>query len=245
MRARSTLLATLMFPLLAGCTTATRDDAVRERIVYVAIGASDTVGVGAEDPRADAWPSVFSRIALPQNAEYHNLGISGATTQEALRSQLPKAERLRPTIVTIWLNVNDLTHGVMPDVYEERLLRLLTSLREVGAQQILVANTPVLEDLPAYRSCLEPGAVDVTCRFPGFVPPPELVRFAVDAYNEAIERAAEAAGAIVVDLHALGSAPASHPDWVSADGFHPSSEGYRVVAERFADALGDAAADAA
>jgi lysophospholipase L1-like esterase len=148
-------------------------------------------------------------------------------------------------VATVWLNVNDLTHGVMPDVYEDRLRHLLVSLREAGAGQVLVANTPVLEDLPAYRSCLEPEKTETECRFSGSVPPPDLVRFAVDAYNEAIDRAADAAGAIVVDLHGMGSAPASHPEWVSRDGFHPSTAGYRVVAERFAQALRSADAEAA
>lgn len=242
---RAPLLVGLLLPLIAACTADARERTDAERVVYVAIGASDTVGVGADDPRTDAWPSLFRRIALPANAGYHNLGISGATTQEAIRRQLPAAERLRPTIATVWLNVNDLMHGVVPDVYEERLRYLLNSLREAGAERILVANTPVLEDLPAYRSCLHPKSAGAACRLPGLVPPPELVRFAVDAYNEAIDRAAEAAGATVVDLHGIGNAPASHPAWVSADGFHPSTDGYRVVAERFAEALRSAEAEAA
>lgn len=48
-------------------------------------------------------------------------------------------------------------------------------------------------------------------------------------------------GATVVDLYAVGQAPVDHPGWLSADGFHPSSEGYRVVAERFAEAFAEAA----
>src|SRR5438105_15248802 len=44
---------------------------------YVAIGASDTVGVGASDPRTGSWPArVASR--LPVGAEYVNLGVSGS-----------------------------------------------------------------------------------------------------------------------------------------------------------------------
>jgi acyl-CoA thioesterase I len=237
MRARSVVAGVLLFALGPGCTAATRD-ASSERVVYVAIGASDTVGVGAEDPRGDAWPAVFRRIALPPQAEYHNLGISGATTEQAIREELPEAVELRPTIATVWLNVNDLTHAVLPTVYEDRLRHLLTALRRAGADEILVANTPMLDELPAYRACLSPGP-ELPCPFPGFVPPPALVRFAVEAYNEAIEHAAQAADATVVDLHAIGQVPVDHPAWISDDGFHPSTRGYREVAERFAQVLAE------
>ena len=223
-------------PLLAACSRApsaqplTRSD----RVVYVAVGASDTVGVGSRDPRRDAWPEVFARTALPPNAEVHNLGISGATTAEAIRRELPRALDLRPTIATVWLNVNDLTHAVPPETYERQLRQLLTALRADGRTQVLIATTPRLESLPAYRACLDASA---SCEIGPFVPPPTLVSAAVDAYNDAIRSAAKATGSIVVDLHALGDVPANHPEWVSGDGFHPSTEGYRHVASAFASAL--------
>src|SRR6266545_1206838 len=74
---------------------------------YVAIGASDTVGVGSADPRTGAWPA---RVAarLPAGTDYVNLGVSGSLAAQAAREQVPAAVRLRPQLVTIWLAVNDL-----------------------------------------------------------------------------------------------------------------------------------------
>src|SRR5262245_30072392 len=45
--------------------------------VYVAVGASETVGVGADRPR-QAWPTVLHRQALPES-RYVNVGVSGST----------------------------------------------------------------------------------------------------------------------------------------------------------------------
>src|SRR5438034_8871170 len=54
---------------------------------YVAIGASDTVGVGASDPRTGSWPA---RIAarLPAGADYVNLGVSGSLASQAATDQV-------------------------------------------------------------------------------------------------------------------------------------------------------------
>jgi acyl-CoA thioesterase I len=227
-------LLVAVMPLFAACTRTSTDDGLERRAVYVAIGASDTVGVGARDPRRDAWPAVFAQTALPPTAQVHNLGISGATTAEAIRRELPRALALRPTIATVWLNVNDLTSAVPPSTYGDRLRQLLARLRRGGRTEVLVATTPRLDSLPAYRACVDGSEA---CAIGPFVPPPSLLRFAVDAYNDAIRAAAEDTGAILVDLHALGDVPARHPDWVSGDGFHPSTEGYRHVAEAFARAL--------
>ena len=52
--------------------------------VYVAVGASETVGAGADSPVTEAWPQLFYRVALPRAAVFVNLGIPGATVAEAI-----------------------------------------------------------------------------------------------------------------------------------------------------------------
>jgi lysophospholipase L1-like esterase len=203
--------------------------------VYVAIGGSDTVGVGAGDPASQAWPRVFARLALPPDAQVVNLGISGATVAEALDRQVPEALRRDADLVTVWLNVNDLLAGVPPAVYERRLGELVQALRAGGGPRVLIANTPPVDLLPAYVDCrARPGCLG------GDLPEPSLVQFAVAAYNAAIARVAAAAGAEVVDLHAAGVA--AHAEGrtrqlVGSDGFHPSTAGHRAVAEAFAAVL--------
>src|SRR5256884_4687458 len=80
------------------------------RLVYAAIGASETFGIGAGDPR-HAWPQGFSDDVLPRSAVLHNFGIPGATTAQALHDEVPAALAVHPTVDTGWLNVNDLLNG--------------------------------------------------------------------------------------------------------------------------------------
>jgi lysophospholipase L1-like esterase len=210
--------------------------------VYAAIGASETVGIGTEDPIREAWPRVLWRTALPQ-AAFFNLGVPGSTTAEALREQVPAALSIRPDVVTVWLNVNDLIARVPPATYERQLTSVVHRLRRGGATEVLVATTPRLDSLPAYLAC-RPSPLDGTqpCEItdPGtraHLPPPTTVRAAVAAYNRAIARVCRREGASVVDLGVFGDAPATHPDYVSSDGFHPSAAGAAAIASVFALAL--------
>ena len=207
--------------------------------IFVAIGASETLGLGSQEPEVEAWTSVFYRTALPQSALFYNLGEVGATTAQALRDELPVALGLHPDLVTVWLNTNDLVHGVSPTEYAAQLDRLLSLLAREGVARMLVANTPVLSDLPAYRACLpDPPSGAPACAFTaGPVPAPADLDRMVDAYNAVIAAAAERYHAQLVDLHCQGPTAAQHPAWVSADGFHPTAEGYAQIAQAFAAAL--------
>jgi acyl-CoA thioesterase-1 len=239
------VLVPLVAIVLAACsgtaaTTAGRPSAARQAsspVVYAALGASETVGVGATNPTFDAWPQVFYRTVLPDSTVFYNFGIPGATVQSALGQELPEAMTVQPTLVTVWLNVNDLIAGVSASKYESQLGQLVHALRRDGSAQVLVANTPYLDHLPVYVECRagapSPG---ITCP-PVALPSPEVLNAAVAAYNEAIGRVAQREGAVLVDLHSQGEVEDAHPDWVSSDGFHPSTLGYMAIAAEFAAAL--------
>lgn len=228
----------------AGCSdgrppTGARPSAGRpaESPLYVAVGASESVGFGTEEPLRHAWTQVFYRKALPRRAVFVNLGVPGATVADALERQLPEALALRPSLVTVWLNVNDLVGGVGPADYERDLAELIGGLRRGGAV-VLVANTPELDRLPAYVRCRE-GSPGPGCTL-GRILPPELLQRVVAAYNAAIERVAAQEGASLVDLHSAAlaaRAAGTEASLVSDDGFHPSVAGHRLVADAFAEAL--------
>jgi acyl-CoA thioesterase I len=196
---------------------------------YVAVGASESIGVGAERPLVEAWPRVLYRTALDRNTVFVSLGVEGSTVAEALDDQVPLALELRPTLVTVWLNVNDLAAGVPVATYQQRLTALVRALRQDGRARVLVANTPPLDELPIYQP--HAGA-----RFP----PADEVRARVVAYNEAIEQVADAQGAELIDLHAAGIQAAQDgtlASLVSDDGLHPNTEGHARIAGTFAAAL--------
>ena len=198
--------------------------------LYVAIGASDAVGVGARRPRTEAWPRLLHRRAFPRGTRFVNLGVSGATAAEALARQVPQAERLGPDVVTVWLVVNDVIAGVAPDDYEAILDELVGRLRGAGATRVLVGNCPYLDRLPAYLAGLALG----------LLPAPAEAQAIVDGYNAAIGRIAGRHGARLVDLRGAGLAArrAGHDArLVGTDGFHPSTAGHRALADAFAATL--------
>jgi acyl-CoA thioesterase-1 len=208
--------------------------------VYVAIGASETRGVGTDNPLRQAWPQVFFRT-LPAGYKLVNLGISGATLGDALTSELPFALTVHPTIVTVWLNVNDVLSRVPVATYRTQLQTLVGGLRASGAT-VLVANTPPLDRLPAYLACVGPPAVPSSCpdAVPKPVPAPAQLDATVDAYNDATAAVVQSTGAVLVDLHAAGLAARARgqeASLISRDGFHPNGDGAQVVADQFAAAL--------
>lgn len=215
-------------------------------VVYVAIGASETAGVGTRNPFTEAWPKVLWRDSLPE-AVLYDLGRAGSTLSEAIVEQLDEAISVEPDIVTVWLNVNDLIAQIPASEYERELRGLLTRLSTDTDATVLVANTPRIDSLPIYLACLPDPPLDgPACPTPSVaVPTPAQVRRAVDAYNTSIDRVAAQTGAIVVDLQAYGEAPITHPEWIAPDGFHPSTEGARAIADAFGEALPAAIVDAA
>jgi len=201
-------------------------------LVYVAVGASETVGIGADNPQRDAWPVVLHRTAL-KKAQFVNLGISGSTVGQAINEQLPAALAAEPDVATVWLAVNDLTHLVPVQAYEAQLTSLVHQLRRDGRTQVLVGNMPAVERLPAFRACLPDAPADaMPCRLP-VVPEVAEIRAVVTTYNAAIARVARAEGATLVDL----SKGRDLTELTGTDGFHPSTAGHRLVAAHFARAL--------
>ena len=205
--------------------------------VYVAFGASETRGVGTDDPLREAWPQDLYR-SLPANYRLVNLASPGGTVSSALTQALPVAESLHPALATVWLNTNDLLTGVPAATYQTQLAELIHRLRATGAA-VLVANTAPLDDLPAYVACYDPAAHPGGC--PGFiprpVPSPTLVAAAVDRYNQAIAAAATQEGAVLVDLHRAGLAARANgtrAGLISADGLNPDAAGAQAIARAFA-----------
>lgn len=190
---------------------------------YVALGASDTVGVGATDPATGAWPA---RIAarLPARTDYVNLGISGSLAAQASHEQVPRAVALRPQLVTIWLAVNDLNASVSPIDYAAALHSVIDPLVSGTPARVFVGTVPDLRTVPAYAGT---DQAELLGR--------------ITAYNAAIAAiaAASASRVTAVDLF-TGSGPLVGAMTVSADGFHPSDAGYALIADRFAKAIADA-----
>jgi lysophospholipase L1-like esterase len=197
---------------LAGCSPSSSP----QRHTYVALGASDAVGIGAPDPAHDGWVPLFG-ASLGAGTRVVNLGVSGSTLHQALAEQLGPAVDAHPDVVTIWLAVNDLNARVPLESYARDLDRLLVALEPTHAR-ILVANVPNLTALASYAG----------------IPADEL-NAEVDRWNVVIADISARHGAELVDLHARWQEVANHPEYLSSDGFHPSPEGYQRLAAVFSE----------
>ncbi len=209
--------------------------------VYVALGASDTVGIGSDDPLRESWPHDFYVTTVNRGTGYYNLGISGFTTADVNRSELRRALSLHPTIVTVFVGVNDIIQGVSTRDFAAEFDNLMQQLSASGSV-VLVADIPVLHSLPAVQACLtgQVSSPSVICPS-GQAQLADITTYAeldarVAAYNAIIKREVAAARATLVDLAALGDYVKAQPQLVSDDGFHPSDAGHRQIAQRFASA---------
>lgn len=205
--------------LLAGATVACTPRAqAAQPITYVAIGASDAVGVGAANPEQDGWVPQFG-ARLGPDTRVVNLGVSGSTLAQALQEQLGPALDAQPDVVTVWLAVNDLNARVPLEQYAADLDTLLGSLESTHAR-VLVGNVPDLTALAAYEGMDQNQVNDEVAR-----------------WNAVIADATARHGDTLVDLYAHWQEISDHPEYLSADGFHPSTEGYQALADVFAGAL--------
>src|SRR6195256_1933159 len=134
--------------ILAGSACVSRAQA-QKPLTYVAIGASDAVGVGARDPETEGWVPRLGATFGP-NVRIVNLGVSGSTLAQALAEQLAPAVDAQPDVVTVWLAVNDLNARVPLERYSADLDALLTQLSTTHAR-VLVGNVPDLGRLAVYR----------------------------------------------------------------------------------------------
>src|SRR5579864_2180234 len=95
------------------------------QITYVAIGASDTFGIGTDDPYTNNWPTDLLYMLGANHIHLINLGIPGITVHDALNLELPIVIDAHPDLVTIWLGVNDIANSVPVTGYAKDLNTLL------------------------------------------------------------------------------------------------------------------------
>lgn len=191
--------------------------------VYVALGASDAVGVGAVRPMLEGWVPLVT-AGLPEGTRLVNLGVSGATLSDVIAGQLPIASDAAPRWVTLWPGPNDFRNGVTLATFAAQLEQILVALQPaVGERRtIAVLNLPDLRALPSFAGT-DRATLDARVR----------------DWNAAIATAVarHADYTILIDLYAAWSELAAHPEYISGDGFHPSTAGYRRIADLALDGI--------
>jgi lysophospholipase L1-like esterase len=193
----------------------------------VAIGASDSFGIGTNDPLTQSWPYDVAR-QLAAKPRLINLGIPGATTDLAVRAEAPIAVSAQPSLVSVWLGVNDIEAHVPLATFSAQLQSLLSSLAQQTSAAIYVGDIPDLTLLP-YFSTWNQGALTGQ----------------ILAWNVAISEACSISGAHLVDIYSQSYDLASHPGYLGSDQFHPSTQGAQRIADIFVTAMNSASSPSA
>ena len=186
----------------------------------MAIGASETFGIGTNAPYTQNWALDLAK-KLGSQVHFVDLGVPGILIHQALQVEVPVAVDAHPNIVTVWLAVNDIISNVPVSGYAQDLNLLLSRLQAAApSARIAVANVPDLSLLPY---------------FAGY--DSQLLQTQVAAYNDAIAGAVSLHHDILVNIYQYWQEISQHPEYLSSDGLHPSALGYARLAEVFYQAL--------
>ncbi len=185
----------------------------RTPLRFVVLGDSIAHGTGARRPE-----DTLGRLAAAALAEQgfdvdlRVLAVPGAVSAQ-LPAQVRRAEPLRPDLALVVIGANDLARFVPADVAAGQLGWAVRSLREAGAE-VVVVPAPDMSSVPFVPPAFRP-AVRAACSL--------LQRRQAEVTTAAGGRVA-AIGAVV------GPAFSADPGMFSADRFHPSSAGYATIA---------------
>lgn len=185
-----------------------------EPIVYVALGDSTGVGVGAR--KGGGYVArLFERIErVRPGSRLVNLCVSGATTGDALRAQVGRVGEATPSLVTLGVGINDLVRQATSEQFAHNFEEIVTRLRAQTEAPAVVSNLPDISHAPV---------VPVFLR--------EEARRRLILFNEHIADAAARHRLHLADTFEKSAAVIpTHPEFFSPDGFHPSDEGYEFWA---------------
>ncbi len=191
-------------------------------ITYVALGASDAVGVGSTQLGSQGYVPLLAE-KLPKGSHLVNLGISGIHLHQALQEELPLALSTSPSLVTIWLVANDFVAGVAYDTYMQDLDTLLQQLHSNTHARLVMANLPDLTRLPVFSHRTSEQKAQMLTE--------------IQRWNAGSASRAGHYGVTLADLFSHNSQLTAHPEYISGDGFHPSASGYVQLANIFWQAI--------
>ena len=199
--------------LLFGLCLIAMSAAAEDKIRYVALGDSYTIGEGAAPD--ESWPSLLTRHLRAEGVGVDlvaNPSVTGWTTQDLIERELPIFQKEKPNFGTLLIGVNDWVQGVDEETFRERFTFIVEEmLKMLGSKQRLLIVT-----------------------IPDFGVTPTGPRYArgrnisegIASFNKIITEESKKRGLRVVDIFELSKKMASDRSLVAADGLHPSAKEY-------------------
>jgi lysophospholipase L1-like esterase len=166
----------------------------------------------------EGWAPLFD--SLFPGKPYVGRGISGQTTPQMLLRFRQDVIALKPKAVVILGGTNDIAGNTGPSTLEmiEDNLASMTDLAKANGIRVVLVSVLPAADYPWKR---------------GVEPAPKII-----ALNAWLKQYATSAGAIYLDLHAaMDDGHGGMRAELSADGVHPNSVGYALMARLTAPAI--------
>ena len=185
----------------------------KQRIRYVAIGDSYSIGEGASPEQS--WPAILTRHLNENGLQVDlvaNPSVTGWTTQQAIDRELPIFVQSKPTFATLQIGVNDWVQGVDEKTFRKRFTFLLDEMLALlpDKKRLLIVTIPDFGVTPTGGRYARGRDISEG-----------LTRF-----NEIINEEAKKRGLKVVDVFPLSQRVKNDPSLVGPDGLHPSAKEY-------------------
>ncbi len=193
---------------------------------YLALGDSYTIGEGL--PAADNFPNQTARLLTARGLDVGTpvvIATTGWTTDELAVAIHERAIQETFSVVSLLIGVNNQYRGRTIMNYRDEFLRLLQQAVQFAGgvtERVVVLSIPDWSRTP-FASTAEAGQRN-----------PIKVAEEIDAYNEIARRLSTAAGCGWIDITPSTREHAQLPDYLVADGLHPSAKEYALWAERLA-----------
>jgi lysophospholipase L1-like esterase len=202
-------------------------------LTVVAMGDSLTEGI-EDTPGAGGFPARLERMlnSASPGAQVANLGRSGWTSAQLVSRQLPTALKIKPDIALVWIGSNDLWRYFRADQESDDLAKYTANIDSTlkALKDANIKTYIALVDDQSRRPVASTNEIEPYTQ----ADRDRMSRRAV-AYNEVIALKASEYGATTVDF--FNTDIFTNPATLAADGNHPNSQGYDLIAKRWFDAI--------
>jgi lysophospholipase L1-like esterase len=218
-----TKLAAKLGPLAAEMLAYQPPPIREEAFVYVAMGASISLGAGAS-PASQGWVyRVADRLADRQpDFQFRNIAGGGETAYDARREQVEEAIALKPDLITYTAGLNDLQYGKSIRSIRRNTEKVLKALRENTNATIVMSRMTYHDRAPALHAKIK--KLENRRK--------HLSKKRIDAFNAAYSELAQRYGVTLVDLGAIiepGMRDADIDSLWSYDATHPNNAGHAKI----------------
>ena len=185
----------------------------KEKIRYVAIGDSYSIGEGASPN--ESWPALLTRHLNDKGLHVDlvaNPSRTGWTTQQAIARELPIFVESKPDFATLQIGVNDWVQGVDAETFRKNFTDLVDQMLAMLRDK----NRFLIVTIPDFG---------VTPTGPKYARGRNISE-GIASFNKIITEEATKRGLRVVDVFRISKQMGDEPSLVAADGLHPSAKEY-------------------